>query len=116
MENVRKHVDVQLVQTRKKLQKLTKQTTFQGCRVFNEELVAVELKRAKVKLNKPSYSGMCILDLSKDALYDFFYNYLKKKYGDKLKLQMTNTDSFLFWVESEDIYRDMFENKQYFDV
>ena len=84
--------------------------------VFSEDLVAVELRRAKVKLFKPSYSGMCILDLSKHAMYDFYYNYLKQKYQDKLQLQMTDTDSLLFWCQTDDIYKDMSENPLYFDT
>ena len=116
MENVRKHVDVRLVQSKKRLQKLTSKPTFKGCTVFNEHLVAVELRRVKVKLFKPSYSGMCILDLSKYVMYDFYYNYLKAKYQDNMTLLMTDTDSFLFWCKTEDIYEDMKENLDLFDT
>lgn len=116
MENVRKHVDVTLVQTKKKLQKLTRKSTFKTCKIFSEDLVAVELSRAKVKLFKPSYSGMCILDISKLAMYDFYYNYLKQLYRDKLQLQMTDTDSLLFYCETENIYDDMKERLDLFDT
>ncbi|MEW8545032.1 MAG: hypothetical protein AB2693_16025, partial [Candidatus Thiodiazotropha sp.] len=116
MENVRKHKNIELVHTRKRLTKLTAKPTYKNCKIFNEDLVAVELGRAKVKLYKPSYSGMCILDLSKLAMYDFYYNYLKKKYGDKLLLQMTDTDSFLFYCETENVYDDMKQNEDLFDL
>ena len=115
MENVRKHLDVHLVQSRKQLHKLTKKPTFARCRIFDQDLVAVEMKRAKVKLYKPSYSGMCILDISKYA-YDFYYNYLKTKYGANLQLMMTDTDSLLFSVQCKDIYNDMSENMELFDT
>ena len=116
MENVRKHLDVHLVQCRKQLHKLTKKPTFARCRIFDQDLVAVEMKRAKVKLYKPSYSGMCILDISKYAMYDFYYNYLKTKYGANLQLMMTDTDSLLFSVQCNDIYNEMSENMELFDT
>ncbi|MCG7877070.1 MAG: hypothetical protein N0C90_12155 [Candidatus Thiodiazotropha endolucinida] len=116
MENVRKHVDVQLVQTKEKLQKLSSKPTFKGCTVFSENLVAVELKRVKVKFFKPSYSGMCILDLSKYAMYDFYYNYLKKKYKDNMRLLMSDTDSLLFWCRTKNLYKDMGDNLALFDT
>ena len=103
MENVRKHVDIRLVQSKKRLQKLSSKPTFKGC-------TAVEMSRVKVKLFKPSYSGMCILDLSKKAMYEFYYLYLKAKYKKDMKLLMYNTDSLLYWCQTEDIYRDMSEN------
>lgn len=116
MENVRKHKNIELVHTQKRLEKLSAKTTYKMSKIFTEDLIAVELTRAKVKLCKPSYSGMCILDLSKMAMYDFYYNYLKKKYGDKVQLQMTDTDSFLFYCETENIYEDMKQNENLFDL
>ena len=116
MENVRKHVDVRLVQTKEKLQSLSSKPTFKGCIVFSENLVAVEMKRAKVKLFKPSCSGMCILDLNKYAMYDFYYNYLKSKYQNRMRLLMSDTDSLLFWCQTDDIYQDMGENLALFDT
>ena len=116
MENMRKHVDVRLVQTKDQLQKLSKKPTFASCRIFHENMVAVEMKRSKAKLFKPSYSGMSILDISKFMMFDFFYNFLKKKYKDKLQLLMTVTDSLLFFVQCDDIYRDMHENLELFDT
>ena len=108
MENMRKHVNVRLVQTKDQLQKLSKKPSFASCQIFHEDLVGVEMKRSKVKLFKPSYSGMSILDISK-FMFDF-YNFLKKKYKDKLQLLMTDTDSLLFFVQCDEIYRDMHEN------
>ena len=107
MENVRKHLDVRVVHTKKKLKKMTAKSTFKGCRIFNKDLVGVELNRRKVTLNKPSYCGMVILDLSKHLMYDFYYNHLKKLYGNRMQLQMTDTDSFLFYVETDNIFEDM---------
>lgn len=84
--------------------------------IFNEDLVAVELYKAKVNLFKPIYCGMCILDLSKCLMYDFWYNYIKKKYENSTQLQMTDTDSVLFSFETKDIYEDMKAAMDYFDT
>ena len=55
-------------------------------------------------LNRPAYAGMCILDLSKTLMYDFHYNYIKEKYGDRAKLFFTDTDSLTYEIEAEDVY------------
>ena len=110
MENVRKHVDVRLVQTKKKLLKLSAKSTFKACKIFNEDLVGVQLSRVQVKMCKPGYCGMCILDLSKLAMYE------KRKYGQKVQLQMTDTDSLLFFCETDNIYEDMMQDQDLFDL
>ncbi|MCG8113271.1 MAG: DNA polymerase, partial [Candidatus Thiodiazotropha taylori] len=115
MENVRKHKNIELVHTRKRLAKLSAKPTYKTTKIFNEDLVAVEMERAKVKLYKPSYSGMCILDLSKLAMYDFYYNYLKKKYGSRVQLQMSDTDSFLLHCQVDNLYAHLKEDEELFD-
>lgn len=115
MENVRKHKNIELVHTERRLKKLGARPTFKSVKIFSEDLVAVELTRAKVKLCKPSYCGMCILDLSKLAMYDFYYNFLKRKYGDKIQLQMTDTDSLLIFCECKDLYNDLKDHQELFD-
>ena len=93
MENIRKRVDVRLVTDEKKLLKLTSKPAYVSSKIFNENLVAVHKIKETLPLNRPAYVGMCILDLSKTLMYDFHYNYIKSKYGDKAKLLFTDTDS-----------------------
>ena len=75
----------------------------------------VHLKKAELKLNKPIYIGMSILDLSKMLMYDFHYNYVKPKYTDAILL-FTDTDSLCYKINTTDIYQDMKEDSIHFDT
>ena len=115
MENIRKRVDVQLVTSKEKLSKLASKPTDVSSKIFNENLVAVHKIKETLTLNRPAYVGMCILDLSKTLMYDFHYNYIKSKYGDKAKLLFTDTDSLTYEIETKDVYRDFWNDKDRFD-
>ena len=115
MENLRKRVGVRLVTNEKKLSKLTSEPTYVSSKIFNENLVAVHKIKEALTLNRPAYVGMCILDLSKTLIYDFHYNYIKKKYGDRAKLLFTDTDSLTYEIEAEDVYQDFWNDIDKFD-
>ena len=115
MENIRKRVDVKLITDEKKLLKWTSRPTYVSCKIFNEDLVAVHKIKETLTLNRPAYVGMCILDLSKTLMYDFHYNYIKDKYGDKAKLLFTDTDSLMYEIQTDDVYKDLFSDKEKFD-
>ena len=115
MENIRKQVDVRLVTDEKKLLKMTSRPTYVSSKIFNDNLIAVHKIKETLTLNRPSYVGMCILDLSKTLMYDFHYNYIKNKYGDNTKLLFTDTDSLTYEIEAEDVYQDFFNDKEKFD-
>ena len=115
MENLRNRVDVRLVTDNKKLTKLTSKPTYVSSKIFNENLVAVHKIKETITLNRPAYVGMCILDLSKTLMYDFHYNYIKKKYGNKAKLLFTDTDSLTYEIKAEDVYKNFWNDKDKFD-
>ena len=115
MENIRKRVDLRLITDENKLLKMTSKPTYVNSKIFNENLVAVHKIKETITLNKPAYVGMCILDLSKTLMYDFHYNYIKNKYGDKAKLLFTDTDSLTYEIETDDVYQDLFNDKEKFD-
>ena len=106
IENLCKRVDVKLVTDEKKLDKLTSKPTYISSKIFNENLIAVHKVTETLTLSNPAYVGMCILDLSKMLMYDFHYNYIKKKYGNRAKLLLTDTDSLTYKIEAEDVYKD----------
>ena len=117
MENIRNRVDVKLVNNREKAEKLSAKPNFKHCNIFCEDLVAIHMKKTKKVFNKPVYLGMCILDLSKTKMYDFHYNYIKPKYGDKAKLLFIDTDSLMYEIKTEDFYKDISEDvKDRFDT
>ena len=67
----------------------------------------MEIKKIKVKMNKPIYLGFSILEVSKTLMYEFLYDYMKPKYGEKVKLRYTDTDSFIIQIKTEDFYEDI---------
>ena len=115
MENIRKRCNVYLETDPDHFLRQTAKSTYVSCKIFSENLVAVNMKRERLKLDKPSYVGMCILDLSKSLMYDFHYNYIKRKYGDRAKLLFTDTDSLCYVIETDDVYEDLFRDRELFD-
>jgi hypothetical protein len=106
-ERVEKRVDVRLVTDKTKLSKLIAMPNFNRCVIFDDNLVAVHMNKTKIKYDKPIYLGMCILDISKTLMYDSHYNYIKKKYGDRAKLLLIDTDSLCYDIKTDDFYKDI---------
>ena len=115
MENIRKRSNIYLEIDPDHLLRQTAKPTFVSCKIFHENLVAVHMKKKILKFDKPSYVGMCILDLSKVLMYDFHYNFIKKKYGDRAKLLFTDTDSLCYIIQTDDVYEDLYNHKDMFD-
>ena len=115
MENIRKRSNIYLETDPNHFLRQTAKPTFVSCKIFHENLVAVHMKKNFLKLDKPSYVGMCILDLSKVLMYDFHYNFIKAKYGDRAKLLFTDTDSLCYHILTDDVYEDLYNHKDMFD-
>ena len=86
MDNVRKHRDIKLVTTDERRNQLASEPIYHTTKYFSENLIAIEMKKTKVKMNKPVYLGMSILDVSKTLMYEFWYDYVKPKNQDNAKL------------------------------
>ena len=105
MENVRKHRDIKLVTTNKKRSQLVSEPNYHTTKWFSESLLATEMKKIKIKMNKPVYLGFSILEINKTLTYEFWYDYMKPKYGDKVKLCYMDTDSFIMHIKTQDFYK-----------
>ena len=117
IENIRKRQNVTLVDDRKKALKLSSKPNFDRITIFDENLVAIHMKKTEVYFNKPIYVGQAILDISKTLMYDFHYNYIRHNYGDKAELLMTDTDSLVYLIQTDDFYEDIKkEVKKWFDT
>ena len=98
MENIRKHRDIKLVTTDKK------ETNW-----FQNQIVIqlIEMKKTKVKMSKPIYLGLSILGISKTLMYEFWYDYMKPKYANNVRLCYMDTDSFIINIKTNDFYKDI---------
>ena len=93
MQNVRSEKDTKLVTTDAQRNKLVSQPNFYSSKWFSNNLLEIGMKKVKVKMNKPIYLGMSILDISKIPMYEFWYDYLRPKYKENLQLCYMDTDS-----------------------
>ena len=117
MENVRKHRVIKLVKTDKKRNKLVSEPNYHTMKLIDDNLAIIEMTKVKVKINKPIYLGLSILDISKITMYEFWYDYVKSKYEDKARLCYMDTDSFVVNIKTKDFYKDIAENvKERFDT
>src|ERR1043165_5429652 len=119
-ENIHNRVAIKLVCDEKEAIKLAARPSYDRVTIFDENLTAIHMKRTKLYYNKPMYLGMCILDLSKTLMFDFHYNYIKSKYGDRAKLLFTDTDSLAYEIKTDDFFadiasdvRDRFDTSEY---
>ena len=115
MENIRKRCNVYLETDPDHFLRQTAKPTYKGCKIFHNYLVAVNMAKRRLLLNKPVYVGMCILDLSKTLMYNFHYNFIKAKYGERAILLFTDTDSLCYVIFTEDVYEDLLEHRDMFD-
>lgn len=119
MENVRGRINLKVAFDdvyQKKYQSKPNWKSTKPYHIDNKTFSIMNLSKTTVNLDKPIYAGFSILDLSKLHMYDFHYNVMKPKYGDKIQLLMTDTDSFVYKIETEDFYKDMYDDKDNYDM
>uniref|UniRef100_T1IJI7 DNA-directed DNA polymerase n=1 Tax=Strigamia maritima TaxID=126957 RepID=T1IJI7_STRMM len=104
IENLLNRVKIKLAQTEKGSRKLLASPRLKDFKIFNNDLVAFNLRKKYVYLNRPSYVGATILEISKNILTSFYYNYIKRKYADNVRLLFTDTDSLTLLVHTPDFY------------
>jgi len=106
---------VKLVSDLEKYHKYVSKPTFKSAKIINSDLVSVELKQAFLKIEKPTYLGVAILDFAKYYMYDFHYNVMKEHFGNRISLLYTDTDSFIYEIQSPDVYQELRSLREYFD-
>ena len=107
MANLRNHRNIKLVTSDKRRKRLVSEPNYHSHKNFSDHLMAIEVKKTRVKMNKPLYLGMSLLDISKTLLYEFWYEYTNSKYEDRVKLCYTDTDSFIIYIKIEDFFEDI---------
>ena len=85
MENVRKHGDIKLIITEKRKNYLVSEPNYHTTKFCTEHLLAIEMRKTEILMNKSVYLGLSILDLGKMLMYEFWYDYVKAKYDEKTK-------------------------------
>ena len=119
MENVRKRKHVKLINKwygRYGAEAYISKPNFHSCTIFNKDLIAIEMEKLEIFMNKPIYVGMAILDISKTILYNFHYQFMKKTLNENCKLLYTDTDSGIYEIKSTNIYEIMKKNINRFDT
>ena len=108
MENIRKHRDIKLVNNREAYLKAVMKPNFKSGTLFGPNLMGCETGKIEVVMNKPVYLGQAILDLSKIVMYEFHYDYMKRKYDDNsFTLCYMDTDSLIYDIKTNDFYKDI---------
>jgi hypothetical protein len=109
IQNSRKHLNVKLALTENQTRRWISMPHFQQFKIIDENKAIIKLRQTFVKLDKPIYIGFSVLELSKLHMYDLHYNVFKSYYGHNIKLVYTDTDSFLYEINTNDLYEDFSE-------
>ena len=109
MENVRKHRNVKLVTTERRRNYLVSEPNYHTTKFFSEDLLATEMRKTQLLMNEHIYLDLSILGLSKTVIFEFWYDYVKVKYGENAKLCYMDTGSFIVH-EKQVIFTKTLEN------
>ena len=113
MENIRKRISVKLINNSKDYLRCVSKTNFISQKMFDKNFIAVHQIKSVLTLNKPIYVGFSILELSKLLMYKFHYDYVCNKYD--AKLLFTYTENLVYEINSEDVYKQCFKDRELFD-
>ncbi len=116
MENLRKRVNIQLVNDERRLKKLMAKPNLECFRIFNEDLVGVHLQKTKLFLNRPIYVGFSILDLSKVLMFSYHFLKMKPRYKTNITVLFTDTDSLCYLIKTPNLYEDMAQDSSLYDL
>ena len=107
MENICKHRNIKLVNNEEDYLRCVMKPNFKSGTLFGLNLMGCEMGKTVLKMNKPVYIMQAILDLSKTMIYEFHYDYMLLKYGDRISRCYIDTYSFVYDIKTEDFHRDI---------
>ena len=110
MKCLRGKIDIELVTNPTQAKKLIAKPTTQHWDIITDNLLAIKKQKPKIFVNRPIYRGFCTLDLSKMVMNRFHYETILPKYGSLAKLAYTDTDSFIYHIQTPEICKDMAKN------
>ena len=116
IEDIRKRSKVDIVKDKKRAKKLIAKPQFKGFQILDEDVTIVQSTKSKIILNKPIAVGFMVLENAKYVMNHFWYDVLKAKYEDQIKLLLSDTDSFIYAVNTEDAYHDLYNLREYMDL
>ena len=116
IESLRKRTTVHVVRDEKKAKKLTSRPQFMGFQILDTDITVVQSRKKALTLDKPIACGFSVLENAKHIMGQFWYDVLKPMYGEKIRLLLSDTDSFIYGVESEDAYNDLYNIKDLMDL
>ena len=119
-ENVLKRQDIRIVTDYEKTKKLIEKPHCLGYRIFTQNIAAVAMQKIAAKVDKPTYVGLAVLEYSKLHMFRFHYDQVLKQWPNgKARLILTDTDSLLYEIETQDVYEDIQYNptlRDWFDL
>ena len=107
---MRKHGNFTLVTTERRSNYLVSESNYHTTKFFTENMLAIEMRKTQMFMNKLVYSGLPTLNLSKTVMYEFWYDYVKPKHGENINLCYMDIDNFIVHVKSDEIYKDNAED------
>ena len=116
IEDIRKKSKVDILKDKKRAKKLIAKPQFKGFQILDDDVTIVQSTKARIVFNKPIFVGFMVLENAKNIMNHFWYDVLKEKYGNKIKLLLSDTDSFIYAVNTEDAYLDLYDLKEYMDL
>ena len=107
VKNVKNHKDIKLITTKAKKNQLVSEVRCHTTQIISDNLLAIEMKKTQILVNKQVYVGLSILENGQIAMYEFCHDYVKLKYGGKTKLCYMDADRFIVYIKTEGIYVDI---------
>ena len=95
-EKKEKHRNIKVVTTEMRRNYLVSEPNYYTTKFFMRNILATEIRKTQILMNKPLYLGLSILDLSKTVMYEFWHDYVKSK--------LVKMQNFVIWIHSTSLF------------